>query len=72
MGGIHPDGYGVLLSDVTLDTLKQTISDEIGIAYLLEANDDTKKPVSVCDSYIYGPSRRPIAPLVVGYEEKSR
>ena len=69
---IYPYEYDVLLSDVTHDTLKQTISDEIGIAYISEATGDAKQPVSVCDGYIYGPNRRPIVPLVVSYQEQSR
>ena len=47
--GIYPYEYDVLLSDITHDTLKQTTSDEIGIAHPPEATDDTKQRVSVCD-----------------------
>ena len=70
--GIYPDEYDVLLTDITHETLMKAISDEIGIVYLSEATGDTKKPVSVCDGYIYGPNRRPIVPLVVSYGKQSR
>ncbi|KAF8252667.1 hypothetical protein K440DRAFT_657862 [Wilcoxina mikolae CBS 423.85] len=42
--GFYPSQYDVMLTDISHETLKQRISDELGIVYLSEATDDAKKP----------------------------
>ncbi|KAF8543539.1 hypothetical protein BDD12DRAFT_801897 [Trichophaea hybrida] len=50
--GFYPSQYDVMLTDISHETLKQRISDELGIVYLSKATDDAKKPVTSPYTYI--------------------
>ena len=69
-GGFYPDEYGLLLTDISHETPEDRVSEELGIDYLSEANDEAKKPVSMCDGYIFDRNKRSMVALVT-YEERS-
>lgn len=57
--------------DVTYETLKSKVSEELGIEYLSPATEVTEV-VKVCSGYVHGVNKRPIFPLVVCYKDESR
>lgn len=65
--GLYPEEYDITIPDISHETLQHRVSEKLGIDYLSEAFDEAKKPVSMCNGYIFGRNKRPMVALVVSH-----
>jgi hypothetical protein len=71
--GYDPASFDVSITDVTDETMKTTIAEETGIQYLSNASKaDARIKGQVGESYLHGPNRRAIIPLVVSHAGSAR
>lgn len=66
IGGVDPEDFDVLISDVDDEKLRGEIAETVGIPYHAEAaKEDANKVVEIGDCYFYGRKLRAIFPAVV-------
>jgi len=72
IGGVDPNDYDVLITDVNDHTLHNEISDLVGIPYLKEATkEEADKVADSLRGFLYGRKYRMILPCVVKIEDKA-
>jgi hypothetical protein len=73
IGGVSPNDYDVLITDVNDNTLHSEISKLVGIPYLEEATkDEAVKVASKLHGFSYGQMFRLILPCVVSTTDQAR
>ena len=72
MGGVDPNSYDVLLSDINDNMLRSDVAEIVGIPYLSKATkDDARKMVGIGHGIIYGETGRLIFPTPVSFLDKA-
>jgi len=72
IGGVDPNDYDVLITDVDDHTLHNEISDLVGIPYLKEATkEEADKVADSLRGFVYGRKYRMIAPCVLKIEDNA-
>ena len=73
IGGVDPNDYDVLITDMNNDTLHSEISKLVDIPYLKEAmKDEADKVATKVRGFLYGQKRRMILPCVLGIKDQAR
>jgi len=72
IGGVDPNDFDVLITDVDDNTLHNEISDLVGVPYLKEATkEEADKVADTLRGFIYGRKYRMILPCVLKIEDKA-
>jgi len=72
IGGVDPNDYDVLITDVDDNTLHNEISHLVGIPYLKEATkEEADKVADSLRGFVYGRKYRMILPCVLKIEDKA-
>jgi len=72
IGGVDPNDYDVLITDIDHHTLHKEISDIVGIPYLKEATkEEADKVADSLPGFVYGRKYRMILPCVLKMRDKA-
>ena len=72
ISGLALNGYDVLITDISENTLRTEISKSFGIDYLAKATEhDAKREIDTIDGYLYGEGYRAMVPCVVSSRNKA-
>ncbi|KAF2182315.1 hypothetical protein K469DRAFT_752136 [Zopfia rhizophila CBS 207.26] len=72
IGGVEPEDYDVLITDIDNNTLRSEVAELIGIPYLKKATkEEANNVVEIGHGITYGRKFRIIFPCVVSFEDKA-
>ncbi len=72
VGGVDPEDFDVLITDVNDEKLRSEIAEAVGIQYLAKATEaDANKVLEIGQGVIYGKKLRTIFPCVVRNKDKA-
>jgi hypothetical protein len=72
VGGVEPEDFDVLISDMNHNNLRSDVAELIGMPYLGKATtDEANKVVDVGHGIVYGRKLRPILPCIVSSNDKA-
>ena len=73
IGGVDPESFDVLITDIDKGTLHSDISELVGLPYLKEATEEeANEVVTIAPGFVYGKLVRNILPCVVSIKGKAR
>ncbi len=72
IGGVDPEDFDVLITDLDDDRLRSVVAEVVGIPYLHKVNEsEAKEVVTTCQGFVYGIHHRTILPCIVGFGNKA-
>ena len=73
IGGVDPNDYDVLITDMSDNTLRTEISELLGVPYLKKATkDEANKKIELSTAITYGTMYRMVFPCVVSSKDNAR